>query len=494
MAQDTPDLPDLALAALPEDRRREAMARLAVLRPTLEDDVPLARAAATSDVPLRTAQRWLALYRRDGLAGLARPTRSDAGRRRLPSELVGLVEGLGLRRPRPSAAAIHRKVAPVARARGWPVPSTRTVRAIVARLDPAMMTLAQEGPAAFRDRFELLHRHRAEAPNALWQADHTLLDVLILDEAGRPARPWLTTVVDDHSRAVAGYTVFLGAPLTLSTSLALRQAIWRKADPAWAVCGIPNVLYVDHGSDFTSGHLAQVAASLRIRLVHSAVARPQGRGKVERLFGTITRELLPELPGHLVAGEPMSAPRLSLAELDRAIGAFVVGTYNARPHSGTGAAPIDAWTADGFLPRLPETLEELDLLLVQHATPRLVQRDGIHFQGLRYVSPTLAGFVREAVTVRFDPRDLSEIRIFHRDRFLCRAISEAHAGSTVTLKDVEAARRAHRRALRIGINERVARVAELLADATRAPASPAAEPPALPARPRMKLRIYEEDG
>ena len=40
---------------------------------------------------------------------------------------------------------------------------------------------------------------------------------------------------------------------------------------------------------------------------------------------------------------------------------------------------------------------DLDLLLVMHAKPRSVQRDGIHFEGLRYSSPTLAGYVREAL-------------------------------------------------------------------------------------------------
>lgn len=491
MGRDTSEATEAPFAAIPEDRRREAMARLAVLRPTLEEEVPLARAAAEAGVPLRTAQRWLARYHRDGVQGLARPVRRDAGRRRLRLELVALVEGLGLQRPRRSAAAIHRRAAEAARSEGWPAPSYAAVHAILADLDPAMVTLAQDGTAAFRDRFELVHRHRAEAPNALWQADHTLLDVLVLDPRGRPARPWLTTVIDDHSRAVAGYMAFLGAPSALNTSLALRQAIWRKADPAWEVCGIPDALYVDHGSDFTSFHLEQVAAELRIRLIHSAVARPQGRGKVERLFGTITTELLPELPGHLVGGRPVSAPRLSLAELDRAIGAFAVGTYNLRPHSETGEAPREAWAAGAFLPRLPESLEELDLLLVQHARPRVVQRDGIRFEGLRYASPTLAGFVGEAVTVRFDPRDLSEIRVFHRDRFVCRAISEEHAGEAVTLKDIEAARRAHRLALRAGIGERIARVADFLP----VPGGPAtvAAPPEPPRHPRTRLRLYEED-
>ncbi len=94
---------------------------------------------------------------------------------------------------------------------------------------------------------------------------------------GQAAGPWLTVVLDDCSRAIAGYTVFLGAPSALNLSLALRQAIWCKTDPGWAVHGLPDVLYADHGSDFTSDHLAQVTADLHIDLVHSTVARPQGR-------------------------------------------------------------------------------------------------------------------------------------------------------------------------------------------------------------------------
>ena len=87
MGRGTSEATEASFAALPEDRRREAMARLVVLRPTLEEEVPLARAAAEADVPLRTAQRWLARYRKDGVQGLARPVRRDAGRRRLPPKL-----------------------------------------------------------------------------------------------------------------------------------------------------------------------------------------------------------------------------------------------------------------------------------------------------------------------------------------------------------------------------------------------------------------------
>ena len=128
------------------------------------------------------------------------------------------------------------------------------------------------------------------------------------------------------------------------------------------------------------------------------------------------------------------------------------------------------------------------------AKPRGGHRDGIYFQGLRYLDLTLAAYVREPVTIRYDPRDLGEIRVFHHNRFLCRAISPEHAGEAITLKDVQAARAAHRRALRNQVNERLAAVSEYLPAHPGEPPTPpqGPEPPA-PSRPRPRLHTYLED-
>ena len=85
-------------------------------------------------------------------------------------------------------------------------------------------------------------------------------------------------MIDDYSRAVAGYFLSFEDPSALHTSLALRQAIWRKEDPRWIVCGIPDVLYTDSRSDFTSQHLEQVSADLKIRRVFSIPGKPRGQG------------------------------------------------------------------------------------------------------------------------------------------------------------------------------------------------------------------------
>lgn len=398
------------------------------------------------------------------------------------------IEGLALHRPARSIATVTRHAQRIATEQGWPVPSYGTVRGIVAGLDPAMRTLAHDGPAALRDRYELVYRRRADAPNAMWQADHTELDLLIVDEHGAAVRPWLSVVIDDFSRAVMGCIAFVGAPSALNTSLLLRQAIWRKPDPAaWPVGGIPDVLYLDHGSDFISHHLAQVAADLHIQIVHSTVGRPQGRGKIERLFGTITTELLPQLPGHIVHGRPSSPPALTLTELDQALTRWVIEDYHRRVHSEIGQSPAAAWLGQGWLPRMPDTLEDLDLLLVTVATPRTVHRDGIRFQGLRYLAPTLAPYVGDKVTIRYDPRDMAEIRVFHRDRFLCRAISDAHAAEHLTLADIKTARTARRRDLRAGLNSR-------LATADRyGRAEPSVNTPTRRSPSARKLAVYLED-
>jgi hypothetical protein len=104
-------------------------------------------------------------------------------------------------------------------------------------------------------------------------------------------------IEDDKSRAVAGYRFSWSAPSAIQTALTLRQAIWRKEDARWQVCGIPEVLYTDHGTDFTSVHLEQVGADLKMQLVFSQVGRPRGRGKIERFFQSVEQLFLERQPG-----------------------------------------------------------------------------------------------------------------------------------------------------------------------------------------------------
>lgn len=484
---------DMAASAM-NDAQDTAMSRFQLLRPLIEDSVSVPALARSSGVPVPTLRRWLRLYRAHGVSGLRRRARSDrGGRHRLSKEMVAAIEGLALERPRRSVAAIYRLVRDSIGPGGAWVPSYATVHAVIRAMEPALMMLAHEGAKAYAHAYDLLHRREATRPNEIWQADHTELDILALDEAGTTVRPWLTVVIDDHSRAIAAYRLSTKAPSALQTALTLRNAIWRKSEAGWTVCGIPEVLYTDHGSDFISRHIEQVCAGLKTQLVFSRVGQPRGRGRIERFFGTLNTCCLAELPGYLAPEGPPAKPSLTLSELDAALRHYIVQTYHHAQHSVTGETPQARWSRGGFLPRMPMSLEQLDLLLLTVIRPRQVQRDGIRFQSLRYIDPTLAAFVGEAVTIRYDPADIAEIRVYRGDTFLCRAICQELAGETVSLKDIVRARTERRQALQSTIKNRRSLVDQVLARpaATSFTASPPAPAATTTRAPSLRRYIHE---
>lgn len=442
------------MTELTESERQVAFQRFQLLCPHLEEGVPLTEIAQQHGLPLRTLQGWVRRYRDQGLVGLARKTRSDQGQHRLPSELQQVIEGLILQKPAPSLASVQRKVTQIALSQGWEVPSYGTIRNLVRRLDAGLITLAQQGSKAYRETFDLLHQREATAPNEIWQADHALLKIFLLNPRAEPARPWLTVIMDDYSRAIAGYYVSFETPTSLATALTLHQAIWHKPDAHWSVCGIPQSFYTDHGGDFTSRHMEQVSADLKMRLVFSTPGMPRGRGRVERFFGMVKQMLLAELPGYTPDGHLADPPQLTLDAFDARFRHFLLNSYHERVHSRTGQKPQAMWRNTGFLPQMPQTLEQLDLLLATVPRTRRVRQEGIRLHNLWYVDLNLSAYIGEEVVIRYDPRDIAETRVYHDHTFVCRAICHELAGTTTSLKEIQRQRNARRRQLQREIKAR----------------------------------------
>ena len=93
-----------------------------------------------------------------------------------------------------------------------------------------------------------------------------------------------------------------------------------------AARGLPKAVYVDNGSPFVSGQLLRACAVLGIRLIHSTPGRPEGRGKIERVFRTVREQLLVELEDR---------PPASLEDLNRIFQAGLsrstTGGFTPRP-------------------------------------------------------------------------------------------------------------------------------------------------------------------
>jgi putative transposase len=105
---------------------------------------------------------------------------------------------------------------------------------------------------------------------------------------------------------------------------------------------------------------------------------------------------------------------------------------------------------------MPESLAQLDLLLLTVSKERRVQQDGISFEGHRYVHTTLAAYVGESVRIRYDPADMAEIRVYFQRRFLCRAMCPELCETVISRAEIVAARRQRRARERGEVRERKA--------------------------------------
>ena len=99
--------------------------------------------------------------------------------------------------------------------------------------------------------------------------------------------------------------------------------------------------------------LLRGCAVLGIKLTHSTPRRPQGRGKIERLFLTVREQFLVEITGD--PGQGGRRQVTSIGELNRLFTAWAETVYHRRVHSETGQAPLQRWEEGwaGAAPPLP---------------------------------------------------------------------------------------------------------------------------------------------
>ena len=469
------------------------MHRYKIIEPYINGRSSLSKLSKQHLVSRSTLTRWVTRYQGHGLLGLVRQSRRDRGNRKIPETLLCGIEALVLHQPHLTIAHIHRLICEFAESIEKKNVSYSAVQKYIAAIPDDLKTLAHFGNKKYDDLYELIYLRAAKRSNHIWQVDHTQLDIIVLDENDCEKRPWLTIVLDDRSRAISGYHLTVKAPSAFNTSLALRQAIWRKEDPSWPVCGIPEILYTDHGSDFTSKHIEQVCADLKIELIYSSVGKPRGRGKIERFFDTINKMLLVSLPGYIENTMKYSA-LLTIDELDFRIRDFLVNNYHHRKHSSLkNLTPLECWEKNGFLPQLPESYEQLDLLLLTVAKARKVRNVGISFSGFKYQSHLLSAYVGESVVIRYDPRDLAEIRVYHNNKYICSAISSELSEKTVSLTQLKTARIKRKAELRETIKQRKSLVDHILDRPERNTPEKKVKSLETTAASTSKLKTYENE-
>jgi len=388
----------------------------------------------------RLASRFRKTQRTSSLRPGKRGTHEGAVRLdpRTERVIAEQVDRFWLKKEKPNLAALLRRIREVCLAEGLSPPHRSTVQRRVSELVP-MSAARKRGEREIEAASTPSPGQFAVAkPNALWQIDHTIVDVIVVDEQFRRpiGRPVLTIAIDVCTRMVAGFHLSLEAPSSTSVGLCLLHAVYdksgwldeREIDIPWPVAGLPEVLHCDNGADFRSRALAEACKEYGMKLQFRPPATPRFGGHIERLIGTMMGAV------HLLPGTTFSnvkirgdydsegRAKLTLRELEKWIALEITGKYHQRIHSSLLRPPLSVWR---------ERQGEVDFNLPSDrmafwtsflpSDRRRLLKDGIHLEKIRYWSDALSRDVGRGaeLEIKYDPRDLSRIFVRQSDgRFI----------------------------------------------------------------------------
>ena len=185
-------------------------------------------------------------------------------------------------------------------------------------------------------------------------------------------------------------------------------------------------MYVDNGSAFTDSWLLRACAKLGIRLVHSTPHRPQGRGKIERLFRTVRDQFCVEITD--TTAEELAAAgvdhRAALLELNRLFTAWVETEYHRRTHTETGQSPWERWEAGwsrlGRTAAMP-TSDDLTEAFLWSEYRTVTKTATVSLHGNTFEVD--AALIGRRVELVFSPFDLETIDVRYREASYGRAVA-----------------------------------------------------------------------
>lgn len=339
-------------------------------------------------ISIRTLERYVAAYEKNGLTGLVPKERKDASHcRAIPPDLLAKVVALKLEAPDRSVQQIIRILELTGSCpEGYLKPSTLSNHLFQTK---AVQKLLDGKGEAYR-RYEMSYR------NQVWQADthHTLyLPHPIKPNKRRLA--YLIVFLDDYSRLIT-HGEFFFEENVLSLEQVFKKAILKH--------GIPEKLYVDNGAIYASRHLQGVCGRLKTHLVHAKPYRPQGKGKVERFFHYVDKSFKPEAYLLIEQGK-----LTTLDDLNHFFWAWLEKAYQTRVHGTTKEKPRVRFVQSA------KELRYLDPVLLDQyflwEEFRKVDGTGcVSLQGNFYELDLR--LVKKKVLLRFDPQDLSRLEVW----------------------------------------------------------------------------------
>ncbi len=277
-------------------------------------------------------------------------------------------------------------------------------------------------------------------PFAIVHIDHTELDVMLVSSVtGKPlGKPWVTFLVDAHSRRILSVYLTFDPPSYRSCMMALRICVQRFGR-------MPGALVVDGGREFHSTYFDALLLRYHTAKKERPGAKPRFGSVIERLFGTTNTEFVYNLLGNTQAAkrprqltkevDPRNHAVWQLADLYAFLCEWAYEVYDQMDHPALFQSPRDAFTqglvqagerehraipyAEEFLMASSPSTRK-GTAKIEHG--RGIKIHGIYYSALQLRSSEVEG---TEVEVRYDPFDIGIAYAYVKNKWI-RCVSQYH--------------------------------------------------------------------
>lgn len=333
----------------------------------------------------RTIATWLYRYKNHGITGMTNQSRRDKGKPRkiTPEELLEAINAAkGNFRNGFKSMQIYRFCIEKGILRKEQIAQTTFYRFIREyELLKADETAANKMRLAFAMQYA----------NQLWQAD-TMFGPYVKDHENKPKQSKLIAFIDDASRVCCHGEFFFEENVD-TLIRAMKSAFYKR--------GIPEALYVDNGSIYSSCEITLICARIGCILRHTPVRDGSAKGKIERFFRRVREDFLTR-----------NLDLSSLANLNRQFINWLEDEYNSSVHSSLGMKPIDRFGLDLSRIKFLPPNEANDELFFAEETRTVKKDNTFSFKGLRYETPV--DLREKQIQIRFERSRASHIVIYYK--------------------------------------------------------------------------------
>ncbi|MDR6918941.1 putative transposase [Pseudomonas sp. 3296] len=316
-------------------------------------------------------------------------------------------------------------------AKGLTSPSRASVKKIIVGFDQKNTYRKKHGVDSSNQMFQprpgIAH---TDYPLQVAQMDHTRVDLLLRAEHDRTiiiGRPWLSVIMDLHTRVILGYYLTMFSPSIISVQQTMGMAMLPKNTGYFQLAseschypyfGFPERLLMDNAAEFRSPIVEAAMRKYKIKPEWRKPGKKHMGGHIERLIGTFMTSAVHFLPGTTFSNtqqrgdydsEKQSA--LTFKEFCTWFAGQVL-VYHGTVHAELGSSPKDAWEKafDSTEIQLPEVAINPRALYLDFLpeTIKPVRNNGITLNKRRYYSSQLNRIQgRARVVVKFDPFDMT---------------------------------------------------------------------------------------